>query len=590
MSAAVLFAGAVTLVGATSRAHAQPVTVAGERWDHVANGGTDTFTRADGSRIVVSASAQPCDRGAVALTEVRPPWVPLAYWPASSSTGGTTTLCLALDLTGASATIAITPAAGKPVGPDLAPMLRQLADELRPAVPVPAVGALQPSRPIAQVQDGAVAFLLDDQGAAVVGLEHVDHGACAYDNALVITKVSTIADRPFADGYWPMTGEGGGAVYGCLDLREGFVSVVINPGATLASLADVLADVRRAAYATHGAPLTADAPITLPHTQQRLAPLAGRWKIVDGERYRRPGADVFTTTAALGHDHTLYTVAVSEGPCSAGAEAAPPDVAAALFPREAGPISIDPDPYKLRWTAWACISHGGETATIAVQAPLAGDRAPDVRERDDLRAVVDDVVRSYGLEVRAPVPAPAPSRPQERKATRAIGGAYLGVISLAPDEGDRALGFLVGWGFRLMQRHGLAFTLDLELGRGGGEWIGEIRSGVGLGLGPLDAVVGGAVGSTGPAAAADAYAQLGLTVDLGRPKLWLGGLAAVGLAGPDHQQLDAHLVIPGTDDTGIFLGARYVRFGDTTDDGGATVGNGSALLFLIGGGVASHDR
>ncbi len=583
---AVVLAGCA-LVGGRGVVAAEPFAVGSETWQHTARTDGDLFTRADGTTVDFVKVPTGCAQQARTAEAARFDWVPKAYWPRLDTAGGKVVLCL--ELGSATVLATITLGQGKTASADLAPLLAEVVRSVRPAILVPTLGPIEPSLPPAMVSGDNLAFVIDGQPAGI-GVDVRDHGTCAYEDALVITKLGEAADRAFADGYWPTVVEGKGPLYGCLDLREGYLSVIVNPATQAAALQDDLAEIRRAAYVRYGAPLATDVdPVVLPHTQQQLSARGapGSWKVVDGEPFKRSGADVLVSTSAMGGDSTMYAVAVSEGPCAPGTVVAPPAVASALFPAELGTVWIDPDPYKLHWTGWACVDHGGVAATIAVLAPLAGDDPPEARDVRLLRPLIDALARSYGVALAQPV-TPPPWHPNEHHGRLAgLAGGYFGVLSLAPGEGARRLGFLLGFDFRLQRPSGgFAYAFDVELGYGGGEWVGELRTGAGLALGRFDAVVGFGAGSTGPAAPADVYGQLSMTVPSGRSRLWLGAMHAIGWRGPNHEQLDVHLVVPGKDDSGLFFGARALWFGPDSE---TRKDNGTALLFTFGGGAASQD-
>jgi hypothetical protein len=175
--------------------------------------------------------------------------------------------------------------------------------------------------------------------------------------------------------------------------------------------------------------------------------------------------------------------------------------------------------------------------------------------------------------------------------------AYAGAITFQPDGGDSARGGLVGLGVRAATRGrgpGVAFAFDVELGYGNSELLGEIRAGLGVALGErvvVDAVVGGAVGSTGPAAAIDVHGEVSATIPWGqRSAIWLGGLHAVGVGGPDHTRVEGRLLFAGKRDGVFSVGARFVRFGDSVaDDGVTAMSNGDAILVTVGGGALLRD-
>ena len=584
---ALLVAG--VLVGEARAQPATPVVIAGETWQRVAIQAGNRFTRADGTTVDFGVSKDDCTKQLRTAEAARPPWVPMVYWPKVDTAGGKLGLCL--ELAQATVLAVVTPAAGKTADAGVAPLLDEVASAARPPTEVPGLGTVQPSRPIVLAAGTALAFVIDGQPASV-GVSHADHGTCSYENALVLGTLGELADRTFADGYSPTVASNGkGALYVCLELREGYLAIVVSPEAQLAGLTDVLADVRRAAYLSHGAPIsTASGSATLPHTGQQVSTAGnrGEWKVVDGEPFKQPGADVLVSTAGVGHDSTMFAVAVSEGPCAPGTAVLEPGLAALLVPAVLGPVWFDDSEYKLRWRAWACVTKDGATATITVLAPIAQGQAPNAQDQLVLWPLIASLVRSYGVELPAPG---GGGYHREHGKVAAMVGTYLGFMSLAPEDGERRKAFLVGLDLRVVQRKGLGgvFAFDTELGYGGGEFIGEIRAGGGLALGPLELVVGGAVGSIGPAAALDGYAQVGTTFDLAHGKLYLGGLHAVGVHGADHTQVDGRLVVTGQKDSGLFFGARAGWFGDTTDDNGVVVGNGSAVLFTFGTGLASED-
>lgn len=568
------------LVLAAGPAAAEPFTVDGQVWQHQAGDAADTFTRADGA--VVTFAAFPGDCAARPRTSPieRPPWVPPAYWPVAERADGRLVLCLTIGAFGGAATATVTPGRGDEA--TTAGLLRQVAEQARPPTDLPELGLIHPSLPVALARGSVLGFRVGELDAGL-GIQHADHGTCAFDQALVVSKLGHAVDRSLAPGYWPMVFDSDSASYGCLELRDGYLSVIANPPGQVGALADVLAEIRRAAYARHGAPLsTADGPVTLARAGRAVTVGgAGTWKVVDGGRYGADGADVLASTAPLGDASTMYAIAVGPG-CAAGTAPAPAEVAAALFPWATGPVWIDPEPIKLRWRGWTCVGTGADQVTVSVVAALAHDAPPGPRDVLVLSPALTAVAGAWGGAAAAP----AWSAPPGHRGSRPLRGAvtgYLGVLSLAPPGGERRTGGLVGTELRLaVPAIGFALAGDLELGWAGGELVGELRFGGGLALGGFDAVVGASVGSTGPGAGMDVYGQLGLAAS---DRLWLGALHAIGVGGPDHDQLDLHLLVPGKGDTALYLGARATWYGDTTDDTGASHDHGSALLVTFGGAV-----
>lgn len=582
-----LLAGVVAAATATA-ARAEPVTVGGQTWQHDTSGGFDRFTRADGAVVEARLSPTACPALGRTASAPRPAWVPVAYWPQVDTAAGGLTLCLQ-RLTGA-ATVVV-PARGGGVPTDVAPLLARLADELRPPTEVEGLGPIQASWPIAMSRGEAISFAAGDDVVGV-GIHVEPRGSCAYEHALVAVKVGEGRDAPFADGWWPTTFASDKATYGCLDLRDGYATVFVSPPDRLSAIADVLATLRAAAYARHGAPVTSAAAIALPHAGRTVAPMGrGLWKLIDGEALKQPGADALVAIAALGGDSTMFAVVVTPGPCAPGATGADAATAAALFPAALGPVWLDDDPYKIRWQAWACVAAGDAAARLAVLGPY-GSAAPTDHDLPLVRAAIDAVAAAYGVAIApppAPVPeAPSPSSARDRGRPLGMADFYGGVVALVPAAGDRQWGGVVGLDLRLRQAGtGFALAADIEIGRAGGAWQGELRTGAGFGLGPLEAVGGISFGSTGPAAPMDLYGQVGLTLGTGRRRLWLGGLYAVGVGGPDHQRLDATLIAVGARETGVFVGGRLLRFADGTDDSGAPIANGTAVIVTIGTGAAS---
>ncbi len=577
----------------------ETVQIGADTWTVTSLAGADVFTRPDGTRIEMRPASLPCLKQVRAAEALRYDWLPRAYWPKLDTGAGIITLCL--QRVDAAFVLAIRPPTGKVVGADLAAVLTELAEQVRPPTEVPGIGAIHPSLPVELVRAETLAVQLDGQVAAL-GVTVRAEGSCAYDHAMtLVTAGGQAAAGDFAVGYWPTTFTTGDVLHGCLDLREGYLSVLVSPGSVTAAVGDVLAEIRRAAHATHGAPITsATDPMLLPHTQQLVsAKDSGEpWKVVDGTRFKLPGADVLVSIAPFGRNPT-YAVGVSEGPCAVGTATAPAEVAAGLFPAQLGAIWIDDSATKLRWRAWACLAHGGATATISVLGPVASAQPPASRDAATIGAIVARVARSYGLDIPVhvstgtgtvtppPLPwSPSPPTPRRARPTGSAAG-YVGVISLAPGEGDRRTGALVGCNLRLARRGvGPVLTFDIELGYGASEWIGELRTGVGLAAGGLSVIAGVSAGSIGPAAALDFYGEVGASTMVGRTLVSVAAMHAVGVGGPDHERLELRALITGRDETGLYVGARAMLFGD---DGETMMDTGSGVLITFGGGAATND-
>ena len=586
-------------VAAPGSARAEPFDDGtGAIWDHVARADGDIFRRADGTVVDVSPAKERCDKVSRARPTARHDWLPPTFWPTIDLPGDRVVLCL--ELGPIAALVTITPGPGTAVGADTAPLLRTLVRSTRKPIDLPTVGPIYPSRLPLLYRDDNVQFVIDEQSVGF-GLSRAEHGSCADEHAVVVAKLASATADGFAPGWWPTRMTNDDVAYGCLDLREGYVTAFVKPAAKLGLLVDILGEVRRAAYERHGAPVSSeDEAMVLPHSQQRLAARGGPglWKVVDGEAVKRPGADLLVSMAGLA-ESTRYRIAVEEGPCAPGTAELPAYQASPLFPAALGTVWTDTRDPRIRWTAWACVTGGGQTATVTILSALADIQPPPAAEQAALYRIVAVIARSYGVDasltpvVSVPVSGGGGGGGGYRRHGKvaAMIGVYAGALSLGPDEGDRRRGGLVGFDMRVIQRKamGAVFAFDTELGYGGGEFLGEIRAGLGLNLGGLEAVAGISVGSIGPGAALDGYAQVGTTLELARGKLFLGGLYAVGMAGADQLRADARIVLSGRKDTGLFLGGRAIWFGDTTADDGQAQANGDAFLIVVGSGLASED-
>jgi hypothetical protein len=290
-----------------------------------------------------------------------------------------------------------------------------------PPIVVPAVGELELAQRPALAIGNQLVF--DVVGRPVsVAVDHAAAGRCGYEGALVMIQVGEPADRGLAEGYWPTVTQGKDTVYGCLDLREGYLTVLVNPAAGLADVGDALAAIRRAAYRTHGAPITNESdPMSLPATHQRISARhgVGRWEVVDGAQAKLPAADLLVSIEKMAGDATWFAVAVEEGPCTPGATAMPAHVAAGLFPAPRGPAWVDAGEHALRWHGWTCLRADGVEASVHVLAPIAHDDPPTAADLKVLRPLIEAIARSYGIERPS---AGASYAHRHRAATAVVGG------------------------------------------------------------------------------------------------------------------------------------------------------------------------
>lgn len=447
---------------------------------------------------------------------------------------------------------------------------------------------IEPTAPVALALANTITVTIDGNPVGF-GVD-IGQGTCAYDNALVAIKLGQGAVQDtIPAGYWGPVFKSADALYLCADLKDGFVSIIVSPPVMSPAVEAMLVELRRGAIEAHGAPIgnRYGAIVTLPRTQQEVT-LPGLWKVVDGERWKVAG-DVIVSTSNLGSgSSTMHAVGVSEGPCTPGMTPFPAVDAQSLFPEQLGSVWLDDDPYKLRWRASACITKDGASATVSVLAPLAGD-APDWNERAQLRELVIAVARSYGVEIPVPGGGGGGGGSSDREG-KASGHflLYGGVIGITPEGGERAFGGLVGGTLRMAKPGGgIAAAMDMELGYGDGEFLGEIRAGGGFAVGSrramLDALAGISVGSTGPAAALDGYVEAGLGIHGKASLLWVGAMQTWGVGGPGHQRAELRLGIPNKEDQLVVLGVRYLRFGD---DDETMMGNGDAILVTFGWGIA----
>jgi hypothetical protein len=588
-------------------AHAQPttVTVAGETWVGSGAGGTATFRRANGTTVSLSAQEQQtCGQQPRKAPQPRPAWVPGVFYPTVDADGGGLTLCL--QNLAVTFEVVVKVPAGVAPGADLAPMLLTIANEARPPTAIPDLGiTIHPSAPVYQTQRGSIAFVVDMNGV-VIATSRADTGRCGREHAVSIADMGKIDSSLAAPpGYWPTVVKKteGGTLFYCFETADGFLTVFANVAAPTPLVDDLLVEIRRASLAAFGAPVSTDGELTLPRTGQRVAqPRVGRWKVVDGATVlsvTRPITGDALVSIGGFTDGTSFTVGVSEDGCTPGTTPLDPTTTARVFPAAVGTAWLDSDQYGVRWHAHACIDAGGTRATVLVAADMTHMDAPAGRDADHVRALVAKIALSYGLAVTDDVapagasPSPPYSPPYDpgggggspRGKASGHFGIYGGIIRLEPDSENTHFGGLLGFNLRAARaRGGFAGAMDLELGYGNGETIGEIRAGAGFAVASrtsvFDVMGGLSVGSTGPGAALDAYVDASLGFYGPGRMFWVGAMRAWGVDGPGHYRLDLKLAMPkqGTD-AGVLVGMRYLQF-DKDDE--TMMDNGKAFLVTLG--------
>lgn len=515
----------------------------GEGWQLERGEHDDAFVRADGMRIELAPASLPCAKQLRVHEVPRPAWLSTTYWPMVDAAGNALLLCV--ESKDGPVAVTVKPPAGQIAEPALAPALTTLAGLLSPPVTTASLGPLASSLHVIEARGDQLVVEVGDL-TAELAIDVHDHGSC-----------------PGA----------GPEIVRCIETRDGFVSIAAGSGVAADALDDLIATIGRAAHERHGAPTVNEAdPWRLPRTQQLLAGAhVGTWKVVDGAAYGLPGGDVLLPLVTPTH-----AIGIADGPCTPGTVAAPYEFEA-LFPKALGRIWIEREP---RPRAWVCLRDGDVTATISV----IGGGLPEVTDTV-LAPLLADVARSYGVFTRDDARDDATGYPG--RGAVALAAAYLSWITLGADTGQRRNGGLLGVNARVANHGGLgfAFAFTCELGFESRGLLGEVRTAAGVSLGRrvvFEALLGGGVGSMGPAAALDLHAEAGVSIPFGpRGVMWLGGLRTLGLDGPDHSQVELRMAMPrGRGDTGYYLASRYLDFGDA---------EGDAFVLSFGAGVTARD-
>ena len=225
------------------------------------------------------------------------------------------------------------------------------------------LGTLHASSPLAAVHGERVTFLVDGEPRELAVLVR-PHGTCAFQHAQVLARMGEVVPYvAFGAGYWETVFEAGGHLHGCLELREGYVSVVVAPSPGPPRLDDVLAEAsprppRRPRRAPHHRRRSAD-PAADPAAGRRppAAPGRGRWWPASASAC--PAATCCCRSCRSAADSTLYAIGVDEGRCAPGTAAAPSEVAAALFPPRLGAV----------WVDLGAIGPGGGPRSVSAPTP-----------------------------------------------------------------------------------------------------------------------------------------------------------------------------------------------------------------------------
>ncbi len=517
----------------------------GEGWRREAGETEDAFVRADGMRIELVPASLPCAKQLRVHEVPRHAWLSTTYWPLMDTAGNALLLCV--ETGGGPVAVTVKPPAGQRAEPELAPALTRLAELLSPPAMTASLGPIASSLNVLEARGDQLFVEVGDLMTSLAIDVH-DQGSC-----------------PMADP----------DIARCVETREGFVAITVGSGAAPDALDDLMATILRVARARFGDPQINEAdPWRLPRTQQLLAGADPRtWKVVDGAAYGLPGGDVLLPLGTPTH-----AIGIREGPCQPGTTAAPYEFEA-LFPRPLGRIWIEREP---RPRAWVCLRNGDVTATIA----LIGGGLPEIAD-PVLAPLLADIAGTYGVSVGDDAHDDATDYPG--RGAVALAAAYLSWITLGPESGRRRNGGLLGVNARVANNdgRGFAFAFNCELGFGDGQLLGEVRTAAGVSLGRrvvFEALLGGGVGSLGPAATLDLHAEAGVSIPFGpRGLVWLGGLRTLGLDGPDHSQVELRMSLPrggGSSSGGYYLASRYIDFPE---------GDGDAFVMSFGAGVTARD-
>lgn len=609
MRAAILL-GALWILGTTTVADAKTSLVnAGVSldlpagWTYQQTATVDQLTTPGQAAVDISVDTRMCP--ARPATSATPVWVKANVWIAAEAVTGGVTLCVQRETD--SLAITVRDNAAEPV-------VAVIADTVNPPVTIgtfvlrfPFRALVLSTEPIDKTGDATafVAVQSDAKNPAGVQITVRPQPAHCSDEFVASLDPSfkpSAVKQPFWSDY---NFESDKARAHCLDVRAGIVIARYFIG--LDTMMPLLLElVRVQALATFGEPAVYDGTVArkLPVLQRELPATTGVgvWKQFEGS-----DAGFARGDGLMGLDNPYSVIVAAE--CINGTRKLSPDVATQVFP-PSGDGAFEMSSAS-RWIGTQCVRTVLGNFTVIVVGPN-GSATLTTSGIEKLRALVATLEAALGQTTTTTVThvdtgggalAWTPKR-----ALPIAGIVHGGIATFEPTElRDRylapfaAIDARINWG---------AFAADIGvmLGRGGDEFIGEIRTmgglNVPLGFANLSLLGGAGVGSIGPGAAVDIAAEASLAIYSAQSSMLLvRGMRAWGVGpGGDHDEVEVRLlgtskynVDAGARDahTGaIFLGVRYIKFGDSTVEdenfNDVMVPNGHAFLISVGvGGLSS---
>jgi hypothetical protein len=573
-------------------------------WTYQQSGAVDQLTTPGQAAVDVSVDARMCP--ARPATSNTPVWIKANVWLTAEAVTGGVTLCVQRETD--SLAITVRDNAAEPV-------VTLIADTVNPPVAIGKLALRFPYRAVVVKSEPAdangdasafVAIQSDVQKPAGVQITLRDQPAHCSDE-FVATLDAAFKPSAVKQPFWSEYNfESDKARAVCLDLRSGIVIARYFIG--LDTMMPLLLElVRVQALGAFGEPTVYDGTVarSLPVLQRELPATAGigAWKLFQGS-----DAGFTRGDGLMGLDNPYSVIVAAE--CINGMTPLPPDVAIQVFP-PSGDGAFEMSSAS-RWIGTQCVKTVLGNFTVVVIGPN-GSTKLTTTGIEKLRALVFTVESALGQTTTTSTvthvdtggggaPAWTPSR-----ALPIAGMVYGGLATFEPTElRDRYLAPFAGIDARINKG---AFVTDIGimLGRGGDEFIGEIRTMAGLNL-PLGvanlSVMGGAgVGSIGPGAAVDLAAEASLAIYSAQSSMLLArGMRAWGVGpGGDHDELELRLAGTSKYDvdaggreahtSAFFLGVRYIKFGDSTVEdenfNDVPVPNGHAFLFFVGAGGLS---
>lgn len=591
-----LLVSAATAEAKTTLANAGLTLELPAGWTYQQSGLVDQLTTPGQAAVDVSLDARAC--AARPATSATPVWIKPNVWPVAEAVAGGVTLCVqrATD----SLAITVRDNAAEPI-------VALIADAVLPPVsvgplvvrfPFLTVAQVDPAKPNSPDTSAFLAVRSDPNVPAGIQLTIRTSAAHCSDELVASLGSDVTPSSVTPPGWSPYAFEWKEGRAVCLDLDPGMLvaKYIKDVDTGMPLLLEIL---RVTALATLGRPVIYDGTteLVVPRLQARVpaAPGVGAWKLFDGAE-----AGFLTSDGFMGLD-TPYSVIVAKDCVNGTTKLVDPG---RLFPPSGdGAFSMSSD---TRFIATQCVKTVLGTFTVIVIGPN-GSTALTPVGLEQVKAFVAVLEPALGVRVnpatappRGDGPGPRAEAPRARPLVAYLSGG-LATFEPTPTR-DRYLAPFVTADTRIT-KGAFAFDLGVMLGRGGGEFIGELRTMVGLNL-PLRianlSILGGAgVGSIGPASALDVAVEASVALYSARSSMLLvRGMRAWGLDAADHDELELRLLATAKRDassaSGFFLGFRYLKFGTSTaldaSLNDVVVENGHALLISVGiGGLAGSN-